>query len=236
MQPENAGMLPKTLALVDDDPEYSLYLADHLRRLGVDVQVFSDSNRLLVANNAYGFDFYLLDLMLPGIDGVELIKVLRLRTRSGVLVVSGRLSPDVFAQVVRAGADMYLAKPVQFEQVALAVEAVHRRSRIDGSHGIWTLDRRLRDLVAPDGSRVSLSDADLIVLDCFMEANGEVVQREALLERLGRAVDDASSDPLNATIFRLRRRIEKATPLPVPVQSKSRVGYCFRAPLVEAKS
>jgi DNA-binding response OmpR family regulator len=61
-----------------------------------------------------------------------------------------------------------------------------------------------------------------------------VVSRDALLESLGRTLEDGSNDPLNATIFRLRRRIEKATPMPVPVQSKSRVGYWFRAPLIEA--
>ncbi len=228
-------MLPKTLALIDDDVDYSQYLAQHLRTQGIEVQIFQDSSKLLAAPRAYFFDFYLVDLMLPGIDGVELIKVLRLRTRAGLLVVSGRLSADVFASVVKAGADMYLAKPVQFEQVALAIEAVHRRSQVLPAHeSPWQLDRRSRDLVAPDGSRVALSDADLLVLSCFLTAKGEVVSRDSLLDCLGRTLDVGSNDPLNATIFRLRRRIEKATPLPVPVHSKSRVGYWFRAPLVEA--
>ncbi|MFY8019430.1 MAG: response regulator transcription factor [Inhella sp.] len=228
-------MLPKSLALIDDDAEYSKYLAEYLRAQGMSVEVFDDSKHLLASPKAYSFDFYLVDLMLPGIDGVELIKVLRLRSRAGLLVVSGRLAPDVFASVVKAGADMYLAKPVQFEQVGLAIEAVHRRSQSLPAHeSPWLLDRRSRDLVAPDGSRVPLSDVDLCVLDCFLAAQGSVVSRDALLESLGRTLADGSNDPLNATIFRLRRRIEKATPMPVPVQSKSRVGYWFRAPLIEA--
>ena len=225
-------MYPRTLALVDDDPEYSVYLAQHLREQGIAVQVFSDSNQLLTHADAYNFGFYLLDLMLPGIDGVELIKILRLRVSAGIVVVSGRLAPDVFASVVKAGADMYLAKPVQFEQVLLTVEAVHRRAghsvAIDAS---WKLDRRTRDLVAPDGARVALSDTDLTVMDCLVEAQGATVSRETLSARLGYAPDDSSTDALNATIFRLRRRIEKTTPLPVPLQAKSRVGYLFRATL-----
>lgn len=228
-------MLPKSLALIDDDPEYSLYLTQHLQAMGIEVHSFADSNRLLAAPTAYQFEFYVVDLSLPGVDGVELIKILRLRTQAGVLVVSGRMAPDAFAAVVRAGADMYLAKPVQFEQVALAVEAVHRRStRNPSTDAVWLLDRRSGDLVAPDGARVSLSETDLTVIDCFVQARGDVVTRETLLHRLGRSVDEGASDPLNATIFRLRRRIERATPLAVPLQSKSRVGYAFRAPLNEA--
>ncbi|RVT88693.1 response regulator transcription factor [Inhella crocodyli] len=227
-------MLPATIALVDDDPEFSQYLAQHLSSEGVSVQVFADSNLLLVSPNAYQFDFYVLDLSLPGVDGVELIRILRLRTKAGILVVSGRLSPDVFQSVVRAGADMYLAKPVQFEQVSLAIEAVHRRSSSPaGPDAMWVLDRKSADLVAPDGSRVGLSEADLALLSCFVKAQGAVVPRETLLQGLGRNPDDGDNDPLNATIFRLRRRIERATPLAVPLHSKSRVGYAFRAPLKE---
>ena len=224
-------MLPKTLALIDDDAEYAEFLSQYLRDRGVAVDVFNDSNRFLAHAAPYAYDFYVVDLMLPGIDGIDLIKVLRLRSQAGVIVVSGRLAPDVFAQVVDAGADMYLAKPVQFEQVALAIKAVLRRAGSTAREASpWQLDRRARQLIAPDGALVDLSDGDQAVLECFVEAAGSDVTRETLRQRLGQGDDDAS-DSLNATIYRLRRRIEKATPLVVPLQSKSRVGYVFRAPL-----
>jgi len=225
-------MLPKTLALVDDDVEYTEFLAQYLRERGVAVDVFGDSNRQLAHPDAYGYQFYVVDLMLPGIDGVDLIKVLRLRTEAGVVVVSGRLAPDVFSQVVDAGADMYLAKPVQFEQVALALKAVTRRAAT-GTQGAapWRLDRRARQLVAPDGARVDLSEADRVLLECFVEAAGEVVPRETLLQRLGRGPELDRSGGLNGVVFRLRRRIERATPATVPLQTKSGVGYAFRAAL-----
>jgi two-component system, OmpR family, response regulator len=86
-------------------------------------------------------------------------------------------------------------------------------------------------LVAPDGARVDLSDADRALIECFIEAHGEVVRRETLLRRLGRPDDVEASGGLNATVFRLRRRIERATPVTVPLQTKSGVGYVFRAPL-----
>jgi two-component system, OmpR family, response regulator len=226
-------MLPRTLALIDDDSEFTEYLAQHLRARGVEVQVFNDSNALLADDHAYAFDFYIVDLMLPGVSGVQLIKILRLRSDCGILVISGQVAPEAFSDVLGAGADMYLAKPVQFEQVALAVAAVYRRARSDGkaAQGNWRLDRRQRELIAPDGARVPLSDSDLAVMDCFMQAQGETVTRETLRQRLGTADAGEANDNLNATIYRLRRRIERATPLMVPLQSKSRVGYTFRAAL-----
>ncbi|KGM40231.1 transcriptional regulator [Aquabacterium sp. NJ1] len=225
-------MLPKSLALIDDDKEYAEFLAQYLQEQGVRVDVFSDSNDLLVHADPYGYQFYLVDLMLPGIDGVDLIKLLRRRTSAGLLVVSGRLAPDVFKDVISAGADMYLTKPVQFEQVVLAIKAVHRRvGAISHTQGEWRLERRTGQLVAPDGARVDLSDIDQALMECFIEAQGEVVSRETLRQRIGRPDDQDASDGLNATIYRLRRRIERATPLLVPLQSRSRVGYVFRAPL-----
>lgn len=225
-------MLPKTLALIDDDDDFVRGLAAHLRGLGVAVDAFSNSNELLAHGDAFGFAFYVVDLMLPGVDGIELIDILRRRTNASVLVVSGRIAADVFEQAVNAGADMYLAKPVQFEQVVVAVKAVHRRAGpVDPARNTWWLDRRAGHLIAPDGVRVELSAADLTLLECFLEANGEAVRRESLRQRLGRAEDPGSTDGLSAMIFRLRRRIERATPVTVPLQTKSGVGYLFGAPL-----
>ena len=224
-------MLPRNLALVDDDAEHTEFLSQYLRAQGVDVAVFADSDDLLTHPQAYAYDFYVLDLMLPGVDGLELIRLLRRRTDAGLVVVSGRLAPDVFDRVMTAGADMYLAKPAQFEQVVLAVKAVQRR--VAGTVAVlpWRLDRQARQLIAPDTARVDLSAADLAVLECFAEASGQAVTRDTFLTRLGRDPEDGATDGLNATIFRLRRRIERATPLAQPLQSRPRVGYVFKAPL-----
>jgi two-component system OmpR family response regulator len=225
-------MLPSTLALIDDDRPFSDGLSGHLRDLGIDVATFADRTDLLACADPYAFEFYVTDLMLPSVDGVDVIKVLRRRTSAGILVVSGRLAPDTFKQVVKAGADMYLAKPVQFDQVALAIEAVQRRvGATDPLQNTWRLDQRIAQLVAPDGARIDLSDRDLALLACFVEANGEVVTRETLLRRLGAGRENEASGGLNGTVFRLRRRIERATPAAVPLQAKSGIGYAFRAPL-----
>ncbi len=224
-------MLPKTLALIDDDREFAEFLSQYLHEQGISVDVFTDSNVFLAGLDPYRYDFYVVDLNLPGVDGVNLIKVLRLRSGAGTLVVSGQLGPEVFTSVIDAGADMYLAKPVQFEQVAIAIKAVQRRAgATSAGNPAWRLDRRAHQLMAPDGAKIDLSAHDMAVLECFVAANGETVSRDSLRGHLGQGGDDAA-DSLNATIYRLRRRIEKATPTMVPLQSRSRMGYVFRAQL-----
>jgi two-component system, OmpR family, response regulator len=231
-----ALMLPTSLALVDDDSEYTEFLQQDLVARGIQVDVFADSNDLLTAQSPFNYGFYILDLMLPGIAGEDLIKLLRRRTQAGVLVVSGKLAPDVFDQVMRAGADMYLTKPVRFEQVAIAIESVYRRASaatLDKS-GTWRLDEWACKLAAPDGAVVEVSEADIALLKCFVHANGEVVSRDILNNQLNQLKGRSDQDGLNATVFRLRRRIEKATPATVPLQTKAKVGYVFKATLVVA--
>ena len=225
-------MLPKTIALVDDDTDYGEFLAQYLREQGVGVSLFADSNTLLADPGVYDHDFYVVDLMLPGISGVDLVKVLRLRTDAGILVVTGRLAPEVFEEVLTAGADMYLAKPVTFAQVALAVRTVQRRAGpMNQAQSAWKLDRRGRQLIAPDGARIDLSQGDQKMMECFLESRGQVVTRDMLQLGLGQEAGEEASDGVYAAVYRLRRRIERATPLNVPLQSKARVGYVFKGPL-----
>jgi len=226
-------MLPSTLAVIDDDGEFAEYLAQYLEQHGVRVRVFPDSDEFLTSAGAWEYDFYVVDLMLPGVDGVDLVRLIRRKGPAGIVVVSGRVGPDVFDSVLRAGADMYLMKPVRFEQVGLAIEAVQRR--VDGSRtqaAQWRLERAARKLVAPDGARIDLSDNDLAVVECFAAADGATVTRAALCQRLGRDPQTEADNLLHAAIYRLRRRIERATTSTVPLHSEQKVGYTFRGRLV----
>jgi len=225
-------MLPSTMAVIDDDREFGEYLAQYLEQRQVSVRVFCDSDEFLTSAGAYEYDFYVVDLMLPGVDGIDLIRLVRRKGPAGILVVSGRVGADVFDSVLRAGADMYLMKPVRFEQVTLAIEAVQRR--VDGSRAqaaVWRLDRAARKLMAPDGARIELSENDLAVVECFAAADGATVTRATLCERLGRDPEGEADNLLHAAIYRLRRRIERATSSTVPLHSEQKVGYTFRGKL-----
>jgi len=173
-------MLPATLTIVDDDEVYGEHLAAHLRRQGVRVRSFADSNHLLTAPEPFGDAFYVLDLMLPGVAGEELIRILRLRSDAGVLVVTGKAEGDVFENVLGAGADMHLAKPVSLAQITLAIEAVWRRietQRLQARRA-WTLDVARQRLTAPDGEVIDLAENDVAILSCFPNAPGGVVERK----------------------------------------------------------
>ena len=203
-------MLPTTLALIDDDREYTTLLSQYLGQQGMQVDVYADSSLLLGQAEPYRYGFYIVDLLLRGVDGVNLIKLLRQRSRAGILVVSGRSAPTVFKQIVDAGADMHLSKPVPFEQVALAIMAVQRRAAAAQSPAVpaWVL------------------------LECFIEAAGEPVTHAALRQRMEQALDGDSTGAVSAAVHRLRRRIELATEFVAPLQARSGVGYVFRAPLL----
>ena len=223
------------ILIVEDEESYREPLVYQLTREGYDVSAAATREEGLELFTKGGIDLELLDLMLPGVDGAELIRILRQRTQAGVLIVSGRLGPEVFAEVINAGADMYLTKPVTFEQVELAIRAVHRRIMTTAKTATaWKLDGRRSVLTAPDGQLVELSPTDLLVMQCFLKAQGEVVSRDHIRELLGYTSATDSDNSLHATIYRLRRRIEKVTPLAVPLQSQQKVGYQFRAPLVAA--
>jgi two-component system OmpR family response regulator len=226
-------MLPRNLALIDDDTEYAEQLAQHLRGRGIDVSVFGDGEALLAHDDGYRYEFYLVDGVHVGGTGVQLIERLRRCSDAGLLAVSARPCAEVFPGAVTAGADMVLSKPLPCEQVALAIQAVQRRVArgVAPTPGAWKLNRATRYLLAPDGARVALSEADVVVLDCLLEAAGATVTRETLSQRLGRSGDGDQGNGLNAIIYRLRRRIERATPMLVPLQSRSRIGYVFRAAL-----
>jgi DNA-binding response OmpR family regulator len=225
-------MLPKSLAIIDDDVDFTDALTSFLRDLDVAVSVFGDSSDLLASESPFGYEFYLVDLMLPGVDGDELIRILRRRTDAGVLVVSGKVGVSTFEAVVDAGADMYLEKPVGLEQILLVIRALHRRAVLRGQREQgWAVDLRASQLVAPDGAKVDLSDTDITVMRCFLDAEGGVVTRDTLIHRLGRDDSNTLDNTLHATIYRLRRRIEKASTSLVPLQSEPRIGYVFRAPL-----
>ena len=109
-------MLPRNLALVDDDSEFTEYLAQHLREQGIAVTEYHSADDLLADRRAFGFDFYVLDLGLPGIDGLELTRRLkRDPAYSGVVIValSAYAMKGDEEKALAAGCDGYITKPIE---------------------------------------------------------------------------------------------------------------------------
>jgi two-component system, OmpR family, response regulator len=226
-------MQPKTLCLIDDDLEFTEYLSQFLTEQGIAVTCFRDSDDFITASGAFDFEFYVVDLSLPGIDGLDVVRLLRKRTEAGIVIVSARLGAEVFDDALKVGADMFLAKPLRFAQILLAINTVGRRSAASARLlPAWRLDSKAMSLLSPQGVAIRVSDTDLAVLQCFVEAAGTTVTRATLCARLGREASSDADNLLHATIYRLRRRLEQATEELVPLQSQPRVGYLFRGDLI----
>jgi two-component system, OmpR family, response regulator len=206
--------------------------------LAQQVHVHVDADALLISGKAYEHQLYIVGGDLGGRDGIALIHLLRRRTQAAVLVWRGRAP---CAAWLDAGADLWLPKAATEVDLEAAVRAIARR--IDSAFApqpsapigkaAWRLDRQRERLRAPSGTSIALSQTDVRVLACFIGTDGLTVSHETLHRQLGHQGADADNW-LHATIYRLRRRIERAAEDAMPLEAEARIGYAFKAPLIEA--
>ena len=102
-----AGTPISQICIVDDDRDFVEFLGQYLSVRGLAATGFATAELLLRSEDIAKFDFFILDLGLPGIDGIDLITLIRARTDAGILVISGRMGPDAFNSALSAGADMW---------------------------------------------------------------------------------------------------------------------------------
>ncbi len=201
---------------------------------------FEDSDDFLLADQAYDFAFYVVDLTQRGVRGIDLVRLIRRRSAAGIVALSHE--DGEFVPALESGADMVVRCDAPADHLAAAVAAVARRVHPPQASARatrpWTLVASRNALVAPDGTEITLSESDAAILACFADAQGAKVERRVLIERLwGRdAPPAATENALHATVYRLRKRIEQAGQDFVPVHAVPRVGYEFRAPLVRGEA
>lgn len=213
------------VCIVDDDKDFVEFLGQYLALRGLAAKGFETAEDLLNSHEIDKSDFFILDLGLPGIDGVDLITLIRARSNAGILVISGRMGPDAFNSALSAGADMFINKPVRFDQVYNAIASVCRRMslRVVGNPA-WKLAVNRGELVAPDGSTVRLTPVELKVLYRLCQNPSNVISRQELADAAG-IVSSGDDRNLDSAIFRLRRKIEKEASQPSPLKTVHGLGY-----------
>lgn len=224
---EENGMsvFPAKICVVDDDHDFVVFLADYLKLRGSECSSFWSAEALLQEDNLDKYDFFILDLGLPGIDGVDLTTLIRARSTAGILIVSGRLGPDAFNSALAAGADMFVNKPVRFDQVYHAIISIWRRfAEPRARSGNWSISGDSAVLVSPLGLKIALTQVEGRLLQCLRAAGREAVPRSALAEAAGIASSPDHRN-LDAAIFRLRRKIEREANSPSPFRTVHNVGY-----------
>ena len=216
---------PSYICIVDDDADFVEFLTQYLEVRGLRAKGFDAAEPLLKSGELSQFDFFILDLGLPGIDGVDLITLVRTQSTAGILVISGRMGPDAFNSALAAGADMFINKPVRFDQVYNAMASVCRRMSLRTvESAAWRIETRDASLSAPDGTRVSLTPVELKIMSRLCANAARPTSRQELAEAAGitNSQDDRN---LDSAIFRLRRKIEKDTAQPSPLKTVHGLGY-----------
>lgn len=222
---------PEKICIVDDDGDFVEFLGQYLDVRGLTSVGFDTAEGLLKSGQLTSFDFFILDLGLPGIDGVDLITLIRGQSSAGILVISGRMGADAFNSALTAGADMFINKPVRFDQVYNAIASVSRRMSLRSNVSVaWKLDGRRSQFVSPSGAVVDLTPVEFKILKSLCEDVTSPMSRQDLADAAG-IVQSADDRNLDSAIFRLRRKIEKDTERPSPLKTVHGLGYQINEPV-----
>ncbi len=218
------------LLLIDDDAELCSLLGEFLKREGFTVDCEHEGNRGLEKALQPGNDLVVLDVMLPGIDGFEILRRLRQKSKVPVIMLTAR-GEDVDRIVgLELGADDYLPKPFNPRELAARIRAILRRyearpaepsNRIE-INGV-ALDPGTREVLS-DGKRADLTTFEFDILEMLMRSAGRVLSRDALMENFYNRKATPFDRSIDMHISHLRKKLEHGDAL---IKTIRGVGYQF---------
>jgi len=216
------------LLIVDDDVELCSLLKEFLERENFEVDYVHNGHAAVEAVERGGYDLTILDVMLPGLDGFEILKQLRAISRVPVIMLTAR-GEDVDRIVgLELGADDYLPKPFNPRELVARVKAILRRTEIKAGrvrvevNGI-ALDPGTREVTC-DGSPVELTTLEFDILEQLMRNAGRVVSRDSLMESLYNRKATPFDRSIDMHVSHLRRKLEGGKPV---IKTIRGVGYQF---------
>jgi len=201
------------LLLVEDHAELAEWIAKALRHAGYALDVLDRGDHADHALKSQAYDLVILDLTLPGLDGLEVLRRLRSRQHGAptpVLVLTARGTLEERVKGLNLGADDYLPKPFELAELEARIKALLRRSgnlaplvRI----GRLEFDTTTR-MVAVEGKTLSLTPRELAVLEALLSRAGRPVAREALFEKVFDFDAEARVEAIEIYVSRLRKKLE----------------------------
>jgi two-component system, OmpR family, response regulator BaeR len=216
------------ILIVEDEPKLAALLTDYLRAARYETESLADGAEALAAIRRLKPDLVLLDLMLPGRDGLEVCRELRTFSDVPVIMVTARVEEIDRLIGLEMGADDYICKPFSPREVVARVKAILRRARgaANGGHHQSLLEiRPEHHLATLDGKPLSLTPVEFRLLQALAAAEGKILSRDALLNHLyadHRVVTDRTVD---SHIKNLRRKFEAVLPGHDLIRSIYGVGY-----------
>ena len=221
------------MLIVEDEEALREGLRAQLTQAGFTVDVAQDGEEGLFAGREYALDVAIVDLGLPKLPGLELIRRLRAEHKSyPILVLTARDRWQDKVEGLQAGADDYVVKPFHFQEVLARVQALLRRSggwaSAELTCGPIVLDTR-RQTVAVDGQPVELTSFEYRILEHLMLRAGEVISKSELTERLYDQDFERDSNVIEVLVGRLRRKLDPQEQLH-PIETLRGRGYRFALP------
>ncbi|MCX7898385.1 MAG: response regulator [Rhodocyclaceae bacterium] len=230
----DASLSPRIL-VVDDDPALRELLTDYLASHGFRVEAVADGAAMRAALSAEFPDAIVMDLMLPGEDGLALTRAVRAQSNVPILMLSARGEEIDRIIGLEVGADDYLAKPFGPRELLARLRALLRRGRATPASretpglfrfGPYVLDLAARRLLR-EGVDVHLTSAEFDLLAVFMARPHRVLSRDRLIDLLKGYERDPFDRSIDIRVARLRRKIEPDPAAPVYIRTVRGVGYLF---------
>jgi two-component system OmpR family response regulator len=220
--------------VIEDDPETAEQLVDFLETRGYAADLAVDGNEGLRLAQSAPYAVIVIDRMLPGMDGIAVIRRLReAGTVTPALIVSALGEVDDRVRGLRAGGDDYLVKPFAFVEFLARVEALARRSATVVKETVLRVGDLELDLVSRTvnrgGREVELLPREFQVLEYLVRNQGHVVPRAMLLEHVWDLHFDPTTNIIDVYVGRVRRKVDGHQAYPL-IHTVRGVGYCVRAP------
>jgi two-component system OmpR family response regulator len=228
-----------SILVVDDDHDIRTLLAAFLESHGFTVATARDGGEMQRQLEQGRHDLAILDLMLPGQDGLELCRLLRQRSTMPIIMLTARAEETDRIVGLEIGADDYVTKPFNPRELLARIRAVLRRSAGMAAAGLqdmparsfrfdgWALSMERRELTNPAGVMVDLSTGEFDLLAAFLEAPNRVLTREHLLEAARNQPDAVFDRAIDVQVSRLRKKIEPEESSPPMIRTIRGAGYLF---------
>ena len=198
------------VVVVEDEVLTRRAIALALRQEGFSVSEASDAVTCRAVLGSVQADVIILDLGLPGVDGLTLARELRAAGDAGLIVATREASHEARIQALDTGADDYLVKPIHYGELAARIRSVMRRRGLlqDGRKRLagWVVDLKARTVVAGDMD-AGLTRGEFDVLARLIEAEGKIVGRDLLVQGVSRNPEDADLRSVDVLVSRLRRKL-----------------------------